>query len=220
MMAMKAPTMDDQAPAMGSRIGRVALIAAGSLGAVFGIGVITGLLSAHFGRGESVEFRLVALVAGAALFAIGSAWIAYRATRALTRAAGAPTARERRNRIVLIACGALGGIIAMLLTLAGPSPLSALSNDPLPPAIAVPLALIVAVLMPVLCLYWHRRAVDEQEEAAYKLGALFGIYTYFIGAPTWWLLWRGGLAPAPDGIVIYFTIITVTGAIWLWAKYR
>ena len=111
-------------------------------------------------------------------------------------------------------------MIGLVLTLAGPSPFSAFSDAPLPPALAVGLALPIAVLLPLLCLYWHRWVADEQDAAAYGKGALIGLYTYFIGAPTWWLLWRGGLLPAPDGILIYLAIITITGIIWLWAKYR
>jgi hypothetical protein len=40
-----------------------------------------------------------------------------------------------------------------------------------------------------------------------------------IGAPVWWLLWRGGLAPAPDGTIIYFGIVATMGVIWIRKKY-
>jgi hypothetical protein len=220
MTAIKVATMDDKDPSRGGQIARVALVAGGMLATLFGAGVAVGLVGAHLKHGGEIGPRLIALVAGALLFAAGSAYVAWRGTRFMVRASGAPTTRDRRNRTVLLVCGALGGVIGMALTLAGPTPASAFSNAPLPTAVAVALAFPIAVLLPILCVYWHRRVADEQEAAAYGKGALIGIYTYFIGAPTWWLLWRGGLVPPPDGIIIYFATITVTGAIWLWSKYR
>lgn len=212
--------MTDEPEAMGSQLGRIGLIILSLFGTVFGVGVAAGILAAHLDRGGPIGLKLVALLAGAILLAAAFAWLGYRSARALTRAVGKPTTRERRNYLVLLGCGAIGGVLGMALTLGGGSPLDAFSDSPIPSWLAVLLAAPVLVLLPLISLYWHRHVVDEQEAAAYKLGALFGIYTYFIGAPTWWLLWRGGLLPAPDGVLIYLATITVTGVTWIWAKYR
>jgi hypothetical protein len=220
MTAMEMIAMNDDSPAIGGQIARIGLIALAGLGALFGAGLTAGLIGAHLSHGGAIDLKLIALMAVAILFTAGCAYGAYRAMRAVARVSGAPTSRERRNYVVLAVCGAIGGVMGMVLTLTGPTPYSAFSNEPLAPMLALALAFPIAVLMPILCLYWHRRVADEQEAAAYGKGALIGIYTYFIGAPTWWLLWRGGFLPAPDGIIIYFTIITVTGVIWLWSKYR
>jgi hypothetical protein len=219
MTAMEL-AMSDETQNMGGRIGRVALIVGGGLGAIFGVGVIAGLLSANAERGGEIGIKLVGLLAAAALIAAGSAWVAWRAARAAARAGGAPTTREKRNRVVMAACMLLGGGIGVALMLGGNSPLDAFNSTPLPPLLALALVAPIAVLLPLLTYYWHRNAIDEQEEAAYRNGALYGAYTYFYVAPSWWLLWRGGFVPAPDGILLYFLIITVTGVVWLWSKYR
>jgi hypothetical protein len=212
--------MTDEQTAIGSQLGRVGLIVLGLFGAAFGVGATAGIVAARLDRGGPVDAKLLAVLAGAMLIAAASAYLVYRSARAMRKAVGAPTSRERRNYAVLLLCGALGGVIGMALTLGGGSPLDAFSNSPLPSWLAILLAVPILVLLPAVSVYWHRHAADEQEAAAYKLGALFGIYTYFIGAPAWWVLWRGGLLPAPDGIAIYLATVTVTGAIWLWAKYR
>jgi hypothetical protein len=204
----------------GSQLGRIGLIILSLFGTVFGVGVAAGILAAHLDRGEPIGLRLIALLAGALLVAAGFAWLGYRSARAMTRAVGKPTTRERRNYTVLLGCGAIGGVVGAALSLGGASPLDAFSNGPLPTWLALVLTVPILVLLPIISLYWHRHVVDEQEAAAYKLGALFGIYTYFIVSPAWWLLWRGGLLPEPDGILIYFATITVTGVTWIWAKYR
>jgi hypothetical protein len=219
-MTATETAMTDEPANIGGQLGRIGLIILGLFGAVFGVGVAAGLFAAHLDRGAPADLKLVVLLAGAMLFAAASAYLVYRSARAMKKAVGAPTTRERRNYTVLLLCGALGGAIGVALTLGGGTPLDAFSNSPLPTWLAVLLAVPIAVLLPIICVYWHRHAVDEQESAAYKLGALFGIYTYFIGAPTWWLLWRGGLLPAPNGIAIYMVTLSVTGVIWLWAKYR
>jgi hypothetical protein len=80
--------------------------------------------------------------------------------------------------------------------------------------------LLIGLLLPAVSIYWHRHATDEVEADAYKTGALYALNVYMIGAPVWWFLWRGGLAPAPDGIAIYFITVATVGVIWLYRKYR
>jgi hypothetical protein len=220
MTAMELATMNDDGPAVGGQIARVALMILAAGGALFGIGVTAGLIAAHVDHGGGVTLEMTGLVAGALLFAAACGYALWRLYRTAHAAAGAPTTRERRNRTVLIACGAMGGVIGLVLAMAGPSPFATFSNEPISPTLALLLAVPIAVVLPIVSIYWHRHVVDEQEAAAYNLGALIGVSAYFIGAPVWWLLWRGGLLPAPDGILIYFTTIAVTGLVWIWAKYR
>jgi len=221
MMAMGIAPMDDDKPQAGGQMGRIAILAVATLGAVFGIGTIAGILAAHIDRGGGAPTpTMAALLIGAALFTAGAVFLAAQQMRAMTKVLGRPTARERRNRTVLVVCGALGGVMGAMLSLIGPTPFSAFTNDPLPAWFALTLAAVVALLVPALSLYWHRHVVDEQEAAAYSKGALMGLYVFWIGAPTWWLLWRGGLVPAPNGVLIYFATIVVAGAVWMWAKYR
>ena len=106
----------------------------------------------------------------------------------------------------------------LLVASGGSSPLFMFSDQPLPPLTAALVIAVIVLILPV-SLYWQR-VVDEQEADAYKTGALWGIYVYWIGAAVWWFAWRGGFAPEPNGILIYFATIFTVGAIWLWKKYR
>ena len=220
MMAMGRATMRDEAPDMRGQMGRMAILAVAGLGAVFGTGTIAGILAAYADRGGEPTVKLISLLAAAALLTAAALFLAWRQVKAMSKAAGAPTSRERRNRTVLLVCGALGGAMGALLTLAGPTPFSAFTNDPLPAWFALALAAVIALPVPAISFYWHRHVADEQESAAYAQGALIGLYVFWIGAPVWWLLWRGGLVPAPDMIIIYFATVAVAGAVWMWAKYR
>jgi hypothetical protein len=207
--------------------GRVVLLVFAGLGALGGAGFIAGFLAAyHQDPGGTLSVRDVLILAGGALFVLCGlygGWRAIRSLRATDLAAGPLTPREGRNRLVMVLAGLLGAAISLVLVLhhGGPAdnPL-ALFDGPLSPAVAIVLALVVGVLVPALSIYWHLRVIDEQEAAAYNKGALIAMYAFWIGAPVWWLLWKGGLTPAPDGVLIYVTTAVIATIVWFWAKYR
>lgn len=68
--------------------------------------------------------------------------------------------------------------------------------------------------------FWHTRAIDEQEAEAYRDGGYCAAYAYLIGAPTWWFLWRGGLLPEPNGVLIFSAFAIIWSVVWCWKKYR
>lgn len=193
-----------------------------SLVTVFLVGAIAGFVAAHVERGGGFGLASVATLAGLVLAALGCAWLLLRAAR---RPAGeAPlNRRERLNRNILIGSGALGFTMALVTVAFGSDRFdgtSVFSSQPLPMGIALVLVLVVGLLVPALSIYWHRKVVDEQEAEAYKVAALYGLYVYMIGTPAWWFAWRGGFAPAPDGMLIFFVTIATVGVIWTWKKYR
>lgn len=129
------------------------------------------------------------------------------------------TAKERMNRNILIGCMLLGGVIGMALALAGPGgPDSAFSNEPIQPWLAIVIGLVWGVGMPIATLFWQRY-IDEQEADAYRWGAYYGFLVYTVGAPLWWILWRGGLVPEPNGVIIYYIVLGTAGFEWLRRKY-
>jgi hypothetical protein len=133
------------------------------------------------------------------------------------------TRKERLNRNILFLCAALGGVMGLGMSLAGDGGLAdgggLFSNAPLPTWLAVVLVLIIGLVVPIISFFWHR-TVDEQEADAYKTGALWAFYVYGVGAPIWWLSWRGGFAPEPSGIAIYFATMLTVLIVWTWKKYR
>jgi len=224
---MMESVVDKEATAgFSAQVGRIVLVAFAACGTLMGAGAITGFLAARQQAGDTISARDVAILGGMALFVLACLYAGWRSVRALRMAGaafGPPTPREGRYRAVMLLAGLTGAAISLILalqndTLAG-NPLELLGG-PLSPGIAIVLALLVGVLIPALSIYWHLRAIDEQEAAAYNKGALFAMYAYWIGAPVWWLLWRGGLVAAPDGVAIYLITIAIASITWLWAKYR
>jgi hypothetical protein len=95
-----------------------------------------------------------------------------------------------------------------------------MSNTAMPPVLAIILSIAIGVILPAITLYWHKRVVDEQEEAAYRVGVLIAIYAFWFIAPVWWFLWRGGMLPQPDGIALYVMTMFVALIVWFRKKYR
>ncbi len=224
MMSLGTTHMAEPEETRPSPLWRWARIAALSTLLLFLVGVTVGFTIGHLEK-ESGSFTAMGIAILALILALsaGCLWLLVRMLR-VPIGDGPPTAKERLNRNILIVCGALGAVTALLMILAQgrgwmDNP-QIFSNDPLPPAVAIALIFVTGVLTPAISFYWHRSAIDEQELDAYKTGALYGLYVYMIGAPVWWFAWRGGFLPAPDGVVIYFVTICTVGAVWLWKKYR
>jgi hypothetical protein len=118
--------------------------------------------------------------------------------------------------------GLLGGLISIALlasaSASGESP-SLLAATAIEPWLAILLAAIIGIGLPALSWFWHNRVIDEQEADAYRSGALIAIYFFWIVAPVWWLLWRGGMLPAPDGIALYLATNIIAAIVWIRKKY-
>lgn len=191
------------------------------VGLIFLVAFVIGFMAAHFEKGGAFSLYGASILGIAVLAIAGCGWLMARQLRA---AAGEEplTRKERLNRNILIGSGMLGALIALALIFSQDGGISAaggvFSNAPLPPMVALGLVLLIGVLVPVLSVFWQR-TVDEQEMDAYKTGAVYSFYVYGIGAPVWWLAWRGGFAPEPNGIIIYFVTVAVMGVVWTWKKY-
>lgn len=217
--AMPEPA-DDSPP---SPLWRWLKIAGASTLVIFMIGVAAGFTAGHLEGEAGFGARFAAILAVIILILLGSLWLLVRVAR---RPPGeAPlTAKERLNRNILIGCGALGLLMSLLITFSEAGGLIAdgdiFADGPLPRGVAILLVLVTGLLVPALSIYWHRSAVDEQEEAAYKTGALWAVYVYMTLTPAWWFAARGGFAPPVDGKIIYFLTVATLGLIWVWKKYR
>lgn len=211
--------LDARAP---SPLWRVLGTAALGIAILFLSGILAGFAIAHAERGGGgISSPGAAILAGTAVALAGCIWLVVRTWRRRPR--GEPlTRKERLNRNILIVSGALGGITALLITASDHDLLTSnlFTDEPLPSSLALGIVIMLGVFMPILSIYWHRRVVDEQEADAYKVGALYGLYVYMIGAPVWWFAWRGGFAPEINGILLYCATISVVGAVWMWRKYR
>jgi len=214
--------MDESEDIASKRFWRFARSAGLALALVMLLGMAGGFTAAHIADGEALGLVGAAILGAMLLAAAGCGWLLLREMRRPTGEEPL-TPRERLNRNIIIGCGVLGLIVGMALSLGGGVDMTkgggVFTNEPLPPALALALVALTGVLLPLVSVFWHRSAVDELETEAYKTGALYAVYVYMIGAPVWWLLWRGGFVPAPDGIIIYFAVILTLGAVWMRKKH-
>jgi hypothetical protein len=188
---------------------------------IFLIAFTAGFVAAHLDSGGSFKPLAIGILAVAALAIAGCGWMLVRQARTPTGEEPL-TRKERRNRNLLVGSGVLGAVIALALIFSQEGGVEAaggvFSSAPLPPWLALGLMLLIGVLLPIISVMWHR-TVDEQEADAYKTGALYGFYVYSIGAPLWWLAWRGGFVPEPSGVIIFFVTVLTVGAVWTVKKY-
>lgn len=213
----------------GSHGRSVLWIALAGLGIVMIAGAIAGFVGEHQAEGDRAfsDFA-IGVIAGCIVMMTALTFTIWRNAKMLKTSGEALTKREKLNRNIILACGLLGGGMGVVMAATGivntpdksADPLSLLFTGPLPVAAAVSLAFFWAVIMPVVAWFWHTRAIDEQEASAYRDGGYYAAYAYLILAPTWWLLWRGGMFPQPDGVVIFLLFSFIWSAVWFWKKYR
>jgi hypothetical protein len=195
------------------------------IGIIMTSGAISGYLSQRNAEGDGalnmLDVSILGLFAAVILLLAFAIWRLFQQTK---QSGERVPRRERLNNRIIWGCGIFGGIIGLTLALTGnmeaanePSPFA---SGPMSPMLAVILAVAIGVVLPAITFYWHKHVVDEQEDAAYRAGALIAIYAFWFVAPIWWFLWRGGILPAPDGVALYFMTAFIALIVWFWKKYR
>lgn len=213
---------DDMANSNGRR--RLWMMFSG-IGIVMISGAISGFLSQRDAEGDGpltvLDFSILGLFAAVILLLAFVIWRLFQQTK---QSGERVPRRERLNNRIIWGCGIFGGIIGLTLALSdnmgGTSEPNVLANGPISPVLAVILAVAIGIVMPAITYYWHKHVVDEQEDAAYRAGALIAIYAFWFVAPVWWLLWRGGILPAPNGMALYLMTAFIALIVWSWKKYR
>lgn len=202
-----------------SPLKRAALVFGGVLISVFALGVIAGYTKAEIEHGNfGWKALLVYSLAGALV--LGGLWMV---RRGLTKFALPKSPRMREYQLVVLGTCLLGAVLGGLMQLGAPAGADTGFNifsyeAPMSPAVA---AVMLASLPLLAWLYyrWHKTA-DEHEQAAYNFGAVLGIYTYFFASIGWWVAWRGGLLPEPNGFAIFWAVLVVWSVGWLWHRFR
>lgn len=200
------------------------------LGIVMTLGAIAGFMGEHQSDGGG-EFSGIALaiLLGFGAIIVTLVYAIWRNGQKLKESGETMSRREKLNRNIIVVCGLLGGVMGGVLAATGLlgspdgapfDPGSTLISGPIPTALALVLVFVWGVVMPAIAWFWHTRAIDEQEASAYRDGGYYAAYAFLILAPLWWLLWRGGMLPEPNGVAIYLTFSILWSAIWLWKKYR
>jgi hypothetical protein len=186
-------------------------------------GVITGFLSASMAEGGSAlkmtDYAILATLISVTLLL---AFIIWKLFQRMKSSREKIPHREKMYNRVLIGSFLFGGVTGIALALTGSfdaNETDLFATGAMSPMLAIIMSVSVGLIMPAVTFYWHKNVVDEQEEAAYRFGALIAMYAFWFIAPVWWFLWRGGMLPEIDGVILYFITIFVTLIVWFWKKY-
>jgi hypothetical protein len=186
-------------------------------------GVITGFLSASMAEGGSAlkmtDYAILATLISVTLLL---AFIIWKLFQRMKSSREKMPHREKMYNRVLIGSFLFGGVTGIALALTGSfdaNESNLFATGAMSPMLAIIMSVSVGLIMPAVTFYWHKNVVDEQEEAAYRFGALIAMYAFWFIAPVWWFLWRGGMLPEIDGVILYFITIFVTLIVWFWKKY-
>lgn len=201
---------------------KIAGFVGGMLALLFLVAFGAGFMTAAIERGTLSPARVAigaTIVASAGL----ALWMTLRSFHAL-RAARDLSRRDRRNMLFIVVLFVVGAVIGAVLAMSDHDAVAPgtvlLASGPISPAVALALAFVTVVVLPITYWYYHRHVIDELDEAAYREGALYALYGYATIAPAWWLLWRGGWVGAPDGEIIFIVTLLLWLLFALRAKYR
>jgi MFS family permease len=192
-------------------------------GMIMILGNIAGFLSAHMSEGGGpLNIAGYAVLAAFMSVTLALAFAIWKLFRQMKRSGEKLPRREKMYNRFFVGSFIFGGVIGLLLALTGSfdaTEAGLMSNDAISPVLAIIMSVAIGVFMPAATFYWHKNVVDEQEEAAYRFGALIAIYAFWFIAPVWWLLWRGGILPEVNGMILYFMTFFVALIVWFWKKY-
>lgn len=192
----------------------------GLLLALFGTGMIMGIALAAVEKGRMALAGWVALGVAVLLLA-GGLWL-LRSTWPHLELPRSP--RVRRSRVALyVAMGVslfVGLAAGITGQLSGDVDNLGLMFTSAPISVALALCALVGWFVAIaVSAYWHT-TLDEIERAEYEFGGSLGMYAYVLVAPAWWIAWRGGLLPEPDGVAIFWMVMIVWCIGWAWRRYR
>lgn len=194
------------------------------LGIILLLGAIAGFLSGHNAEGggslNSSGLGILGIFVAVILVLAFAIW---KLAEQKKQSGERVLRREKLNNRVIWGCGVIGGVIGLTLAAAdmmGANDGNIFGSGALPPIIAIILSIVLGLVMPAVTIYWHKHVVDEQEDAAYRAGALIAMYAFWYVAPVWWLLWRGGFLPSPNGVALYLMTTFIALVVWSWKKYR
>ena len=196
-------------------------------GMIMILACIAGFLSAHIAEGGGpLNIAGYAVLAALMSVALALAFAIWKLFHQMKRSGEKVPQREKLNRNIIMFSTGLGVVIGLATAFGIPNtsgnaadPFAALLTSPIPLTVVIPLVVFWGVIMPVVLWFWHTRAIDEQEANAYKDGGYYAAYAFLMLTPLWWLLWRGGLLPEPNGFAIYMAFSLVWTIVWFWKKY-
>ncbi|WP_404370886.1 hypothetical protein AB5I39_02830 [Sphingomonas sp. MMS24-J45] len=124
--------------------------------------------------------------------------------------------RTIRNFVVLALIGGAVGFTAALVEQRD-APIAA--GGTMPAWFAILAAAIMVVAVSIGSVLYHR-SMDELQRLDNYWAATMGANLLLLGYPVWLILWKGGLLPAPDAMILYLAVFATTMIAYLWRKLR
>jgi len=131
----------------------------------------------------------------------------------------AARARQRRTLINFGTLAAIGAVVGWAAAFVEnkDAPLSA--GGTMPGWFAI-LAAVVTVGAVVIGSWRCDRTMDELERLDNYFAGTLGANVFLGVYPVWLILWKGGLMPEPDAMILYGAVFVTFAAAYLWRKLR
>ncbi len=133
---------------------------------------------------------------------------------------GERAARQRSRRIMaILVVLALGGGVTGFIAAFMETPASDGGIGTFPPAFAIA-AVITYVGLVGIGSWRYLRNIDEVERCNNHIAATWAANIYLVAYPSWYMLWKGGLAIEPVHEVLFVGIFAVMMIAYGWPKFR
>ena len=131
----------------------------------------------------------------------------------------ADRARSRRTTINFTILALLGGVVGFTAALVEQSDAPISAGGTMPGWFAILAAAVMVVAVLAGSVLYHRN-MDELQRLDNYWAATMGANVFLLGYPVWLILWKGGLVPAPDAMILYLAVFVTMMIAYFWRKWR
>ncbi len=127
--------------------------------------------------------------------------------------------RQRRMLTNFGAIAAVGFVVGLTAALVESKDASILSGGTLPGWFAIMAAVLTVGAVGIGSWRYHR-TMDELQRLDNYFAGTVGANLFLGGYPVWLILWKGGLVPEPNALVLYLAVWLTTVLAYTWRKLR
>lgn len=131
----------------------------------------------------------------------------------------ASRAKARRTTLNFTILALLGGAVGFTAALVEQSDAPISAGGTMPSWFAILAAAVMVVAVLAGSVLYHRN-MDELQRLDNYWAATMGANVFLLGYPVWLILWKGGLVPAPDAMMLYLGVFATMMVAYFWRKVR
>ncbi|MFN3818033.1 hypothetical protein [Blastomonas sp.] len=130
-------------------------------------------------------------------------------------------ARQRRRKLyaVIGVLFGMGLVSGFLIGFFEDDQSGFMAGGSIPPAVAIFAAVMLGIAITYGGLRFHRSS-DELERRNMVFAAAMAGNVALAGYPLWFILWKGGLVPEPDALVLFGAAYAANLIAYFWYKFR